>query len=166
MRKTNKIMILCLDEFKNVQPNFTIINGFYGYGIKTPLTDTALSYIDPSGVVSDKFDERFTKKLCETCSLAACNKVRRFEYTKIGKKVCRQICQQQNKLICPIQMGKVKLTHSYCSKVGSHLMQANTCICAFEISFSDTFNFVFFHFTPNFNGQLSMIYFEAGSICQ
>lgn len=109
-------------------------------------------------LIGNKFDENCIKNLCETHSLVACNNIRRFKYTKIGKKICKQVCRQQKELLHPKHMTKKKLTRSYCTKIESNSIYS-TCVCVFELTFKETFNFIFFHFTPNSVGQLAMIYF-------
>lgn len=109
--------------------------------------------------IGSKFDENFVRYLCETCTLSTCSTVQNIQYTPAGEKACKLVCDHQNRLLRPVKPTKIDLTHSYCTKVDLKLA---TCVCVFKVTTRETTSFAFFHFTPNYLGQLAMVYFETG----
>lgn len=109
--------------------------------------------------IGDRFDEKTTLYLCESCTLATSAIVKNTEFTSKGKHACKMICLYQTNLIHPFQSTKIKLEQSYCTKYG---FKSPTCVCAYKVTSEVTVSFVFVQFTPNEKGHLNMVFFETG----
>lgn len=106
-----------------------------------------------------EFNTTIAKTVCEARAYVRGSRVECIKFTKRGMNTCLKVCNKRSEKILHVAPTTVTLRDSFCTK---KRLKPASCICSYKIMCEEYIHYVFMNFIPNLNGDVAVLYTEAG----